>query len=107
MYQTTPTQLTVTRSYIYRCTSCKHTRHYEFEATAVITPQFVLHTFAPCAGPSSVGIRCPECERFTFLGKEIKGKFNPDHKCDPRCTSATGNKCECQCGGKNHGIDYA
>lgn len=26
-----------------------------------------------------------------------------DTPCDERCTSATGHKCECACGGKNHG----
>ena len=27
----------------------------------------------------------------------------PNHKCDARCLNATGFKCECSCGGKNHG----
>lgn len=30
-----------------------------------------------------------------------------DHVCDPRCTSAIGSKCECSCGGANHGMAYA
>lgn len=25
--------------------------------------------------------------------------------CDDRCTYATGNDCECSCGGKNHGVN--
>lgn len=29
-----------------------------------------------------------------------------DHVCDPRCSSATGANCECQCGGRNHGKDH-
>ena len=31
---------------------------------------------------------------------------NPSlHKCDARCTTATGHKCECSCGGKFHGSE--
>jgi hypothetical protein len=26
-----------------------------------------------------------------------------NHKCDARCLNATGFRCECECGGKNHG----
>lgn len=36
----------------------------------------------------------------------IEYKSNPSrHECDARCTGATGRtmKCECSCGGKNHG----
>jgi hypothetical protein len=34
----------------------------------------------------------------------IERKSNPsNHKCDARCLNATGFKCECSCGGKNHG----
>ncbi len=36
----------------------------------------------------------------------IEFKSNPSrHECDTRCTHATGKvmKCECSCGGKNHG----
>ncbi len=36
----------------------------------------------------------------------IEYKSNPSkHECDARCTHATGRvmKCECSCGGKNHG----
>jgi hypothetical protein len=30
-------------------------------------------------------------------------KFPSLHKCDARCAHAKGHKCECACGGKNHG----
>lgn len=36
----------------------------------------------------------------------VEMKSNPTrHKCDDRCVHATGRtmKCECSCGGKNHG----
>ena len=36
--------------------------------------------------------------------RAIERKSNPsNHKCDARCLNATGFKCECECGGKNHG----
>jgi len=36
--------------------------------------------------------------------RAIERKSNPsNHKCDARCLNATGFKCECSCGGKNHG----
>ena len=38
--------------------------------------------------------------------RKIEFKSNPSrHECDDRCTHATGRtmKCECSCGGKNHG----
>lgn len=37
--------------------------------------------------------------------RKIEYKRNPSlHKCDARCESAKGHKCECSCGGKNHGV---
>lgn len=35
---------------------------------------------------------------------EFKRSAKP-HKCDERCTTATGNLCSCSCGGKNHGLE--
>lgn len=38
--------------------------------------------------------------------RTIEYKSNPSrHECDARCLNATGRvmKCECSCGGKNHG----
>lgn len=37
--------------------------------------------------------------------KPIKG-IKSNHVCDDRCTSAIGSKCECSCGGANHGADH-
>jgi hypothetical protein len=34
----------------------------------------------------------------------IEFRRNPSlHKCDARCETAKGHKCECSCGGKHHG----
>jgi hypothetical protein len=38
--------------------------------------------------------------------EEIVGRFKVTVPCDTRCTSAKGRKCECSCGGHNHGIDH-
>ena len=37
----------------------------------------------------------------------IEGQYSPRTKCDIRCTSAKGHKCNCQCGGKNHAADWS
>lgn len=39
--------------------------------------------------------------------RKVEMKSNPSrHVCDDRCINATGRimKCECSCGGKNHGM---
>lgn len=43
---------------------------------------------------------------FTAVERKVEYKSNPSkHVCDSRCINATGRimKCECSCGGKNHG----
>jgi hypothetical protein len=43
---------------------------------------------------------------YVVAEREIEYKKNPSrHECDARCMNATGliMKCECKCGGKNHG----
>ena len=43
---------------------------------------------------------------WTEVERKIEYKSNPSkHECDARCYNATGRimKCECSCGGKNHG----
>jgi hypothetical protein len=43
---------------------------------------------------------------FTAVERNVEYKSNPSrHECDSRCMNATGRimKCECACGGKNHG----
>lgn len=47
--------------------------------------------------------RCPFCKTIFITSKPIKGHYSADHKCDKRCENATGQLCECQCGGENHG----
>jgi len=43
---------------------------------------------------------------YTAVERTVEYKSNPSrHECDARCMHATGRvmKCECACGGKNHG----
>lgn len=44
--------------------------------------------------------------RWVQCNRVVEFKSNPSrHECDARCIDATGRimKCECACGGKNHG----
>lgn len=51
--------------------------------------------------------RCTTHPKYPIQYKELKGTFNPEHKCDDRCTHAKGHTCDCSCGGANHGIAWA
>lgn len=43
---------------------------------------------------------------FLPVTRSITYKTNgSNHKCGARCRSAKGHNCECECGGRNHGID--
>lgn len=49
---------------------------------------------------------CPACGQRHDAVRQIEFKaFARKHECDARCLNATGRvmKCECSCGGKNHG----
>jgi hypothetical protein len=45
------------------------------------------------------------CERHVAM-QRVQGR-KTDHVCDVRCTEAKGHKCECSCGGANHGAGHA
>ncbi len=52
---------------------------------------------------------CPWCGYAgepEYMGEVVRDRLTVETAlcpCDDRCTSATGPKCDCQCGGKNHG----
>lgn len=46
-------------------------------------------------------VRCP-CGR-SMTAKLLSGRTT-DKACDTRCEGAKGHKCECSCGGENHGV---
>jgi hypothetical protein len=50
-------------------------------------------------------LTCPRCGAFTWLHRIVEG-FRTDAVCDHRCTGARSFKCECSCGGENHGRKY-
>jgi len=56
--------------------------------------QFVFRT-GKCNG-CDAQLRLENC-------KPVYGRFVEDKICDGRCMGATGNSCDCQCGGRNHG----
>lgn len=51
---------------------------------------------------ASLDAECPRCGEHRWTAHRIDG-FVTDHECDARCTEARGFRCECACGGKNHG----
>ena len=56
----------------------------------------VLYGYDPS---NSTGPQMPVTRRIEY---KINGS---KHKCDARCQNAPGNKCECSCEGKYHGIN--
>lgn len=48
---------------------------------------------------------CPECGRHTSKFGVVVG-VRTEAPCDTRCTDATGFRCECSCGGANHGESW-
>lgn len=74
-----------TGTFIGKCPVCK-TVHVKED-----TPSYTAWT-RPCCG-RKVSLK-PVLARVT------------DHKCGPKCTSALGPSCDCECGGKNHGADH-
>lgn len=51
--------------------------------------------------PDADSIPCPSCKT-TMNRQMIQGRYT-ETPCDTRCTEAKGHKCECSCGGHNHG----
>jgi hypothetical protein len=47
---------------------------------------------------------CAKC-RTTVRLLPIRG-VRSEKRCDARCTSAASRDCNCQCAGRNHGIDH-
>lgn len=49
---------------------------------------------------------CRGCGRRLRSFDPVAGTYSESRKCDARCTSAMGPRCECQCQGKNHGAGW-
>ena len=54
---------------------------------------------------ASADTTCPRCGAQKWNGKAVQG-FTTSHLCDARCTEAKGFRCECSCGGANHGKGF-
>jgi hypothetical protein len=94
--------------YIGKCSECKTLSARDFVETKAITNKYgrkvnilgrVINGFFR---PASEDFECFACGAWRWNGKRVQG-FVTDHKCDDRCTEAKGIRCECACGGKNHG----
>ena len=49
---------------------------------------------------------CRSCGR-ARRAAPVVGKVSTKHQCNAKCLASTSGKCECSCGGKNHGASYA
>lgn len=58
-------------------------------------------------GVIGVYAHCDQHGHKAFRLLEIKGTYNPNHKCNAQCRNAKRNECVCDCGGANHGRGYA
>lgn len=66
----------------------------------------VYHSGRVSAKAADFSGTCPACGGIHNAQRKIERKANPsNHKCDARCLTAKGFKCECSCGGKNHGAE--
>jgi len=53
--------------------------------------------------PASEDGWCPSCGERAWSAQRIEGFKVDTVPCDSRCTEAKGHKCDCSCGGANHG----
>lgn len=51
----------------------------------------------------SIWLVCPAGHNVEF--KMLRGRKS-DEPCSAKCLAATGNCCECACGGENHGVNH-
>jgi hypothetical protein len=64
----------------------------------------VYHSGRVSAKPRDFSGTCPACGSVHQAERKIERPGHvSNHKCDARCEGATGHRCECSCGGRNHG----
>jgi len=99
-----------TSRYIAKCKACNCAT--STLATTVAAGSFVDmgRMFYDEKGESGVYgnpvIRCCKCNK-ARRATQVVGKFSAKHECNAKCLASTSGKCECSCGGKNHGASYA
>lgn len=114
--------------YLYNCKRCKVGRRVEYteytrpvsrydrgrwgrrDAGGVYVPAGAWITAIGGGRPTEYGGDplglCPKCGHL-MTGKPVEGRVVESVPCDARCTGARGHTCDCSCGGKNHGKDWA
>ena len=105
---------------IYSCKHCKVGKRIEYpnrdQARASwwrdggtegrVYPGSYVH-YAKRGGRFNVGDGCcSECGRAMTWGY-LQAWTNPSTKCDARCEHTRGFKCDCSCGGENHGSGWS
>ena len=53
-----------------------------------------------------LAILCRSCGK-AALAKAVRGVYSAKHVCNAKCLASHSGKCECSCGGKNHGASFA
>ena len=94
--------------YIAKCRRCGN--HVSTLATNVNTGGEDLGAMfrdrkGECGVYGDFAIRCP-CGG-VGRAKAVQGKYSAKHVCNAKCLSGTSGKCECSCGGKNHGASFS
>lgn len=59
---------------------------------------------APGENSNPANLFC-ECGRARMRMAALQARVT-EHVCGAKCTSALGPRCDCECGGRNHGIDH-
>jgi hypothetical protein len=89
-----------------RCRSCK--------ARMSVLAGTVRGLYGPVPGfvrPDGLLVACADirarcsCGGWAML-KRVQGTVSVSTRCDSRCEYAIGHKCDCQCGGANHGAGH-
>lgn len=96
---------------IGKCTACKRTVARDYTDTITRSRGTGMYRRDVRIAGRLVGARfieadrdaqCPACGEQAWHGQMVQG-FTTEHACDARCTDAKGFRCECSCGGQNHG----
>lgn len=78
-------------------------RYFAEQNGAIVQLTSVWHDGHISTKPHHFFGTAPDGSRITAQ-RAIEFKRHPKlHKCDDRCVHARGHKCECSCGGANHG----
>ena len=56
--------------------------------------------------PTSPELYCPKCGGAEKVCDVLKTRVTK-RECNDKCMASTSGRCECSCGGKNHGMSYS